>query len=97
MIIEISKKLEERLIDSCHDELNYHIHESGCADEYHAENLAEIEMLYRLGLRRHARRLKTEYHRKLKEMIRNGRGIADLPALKRDLGEFWHGLKESVA
>ena len=49
MIIEINNKLRERTIAFCNDELNYHIEESHCANEYHDEILAEIEILYLLG------------------------------------------------
>ena len=49
MIIEVSDKLKERTIEFCDDELNYHIGESYCANEYHTEILAEIEILFLLG------------------------------------------------
>ena len=49
MVIDIDKTLKERMIEFCDDELNYHINESGCAESYHGETLAEIELLFLLG------------------------------------------------
>ena len=49
MTIEISDALKERIIYFCNDELNYHIWESCCANEYHDEILAEIELLFLVG------------------------------------------------
>lgn len=49
MIIEINDKLREKTIAFCEDELSYHIEDSYCANEYHDEILAEIEILFLLG------------------------------------------------
>ena len=47
--ISISDELESKIIRFCDDELNYHINESGCPDEYQDEILAQIELLRLLG------------------------------------------------
>ena len=49
MTIEISDELKERILYFCEDELAYHIEESCCANEYHDEILAEIELLFLIG------------------------------------------------
>lgn len=49
MVIDVDEALKERTIAFCDDELNYHINESGYAEEYHGEILAEIELLFLLG------------------------------------------------
>lgn len=48
--IYLDEKNIQRTIDFCVDELNYHIFESGCAWEYHGENMAELEILCQLGV-----------------------------------------------
>ncbi len=47
--ITISDELESKIIRFCDDELNYHINESGCTDEYQDEIMAQIELLRLLG------------------------------------------------
>lgn len=47
--ITISPELESKIVDFCDDELNYHINESGCAEEYETEITAQIELLRLLG------------------------------------------------
>ena len=47
--ITISDELESKIICFCNDELNYHINESACPDEYQDEILAQIELLRLLG------------------------------------------------
>ncbi len=47
--ITISPELERKIVAFCDDELNYHIHESGCAEEYKSEIEAQIELLRLLG------------------------------------------------
>lgn len=49
MTIEISEELEKLIVDFCNDELNYHINESGCAEEYKEEIDAQLELLRLLG------------------------------------------------
>ena len=60
-IIEISPELEKDIVDFCDDELNYHINESGCADEYETEIKAQIELLRLLGYDDMANEYKDEY------------------------------------
>ena len=47
--IVVTKEMEDKIYDFCDDELNYHINESGCADEYAGETEAEIYILRQLG------------------------------------------------
>lgn len=47
--INISASLEKSIVAFCNDELNYHINESGCANEYDSEIKAQIELLRLLG------------------------------------------------
>lgn len=48
--IYLDEKNIQRTFDFCMDELNYHIYESGCAWEYHDENMVELEILCQLGV-----------------------------------------------
>lgn len=48
-IIEISSELEKSIVAFCVDELDYHINESYCAEEYADEIKAQIELLQLLG------------------------------------------------
>lgn len=43
--IHISTELEQKIVAFCDDELNYHINESGHAEEYANEIEAQIELL----------------------------------------------------
>ena len=64
--IEITPKLEKRIVDFCDDELNYHINE--CADgyvEYKNEILAQLQLLNLLGYRE----MSNEYKRQYKECL----------------------------
>ncbi len=61
---------KKRTIAFCKDELNYHINESGCADEYHDEVCAQIELLYRLGDERSAKKYKNQYLKAINKLIR---------------------------
>ncbi len=65
--VKFSKKLADRTIAFCKDELNYHIRESGCAKEYHEETLAEIELLFRLGEKESAEEYKNQYLEELED------------------------------
>jgi hypothetical protein len=47
--ITISPELESKIVAFCNDELDYHIGESGCAEEYEDEITAQIELLRLLG------------------------------------------------
>ncbi len=48
-VIKISSKMERKIVAFCDDELNYHINESGCANEYKDEIEAQIYLLNQLG------------------------------------------------
>ncbi len=47
--ITISPELEERIVESFMAELDYHIYESGCVDEYQTEINTQIDLLRLLG------------------------------------------------
>ena len=60
-IIEITPELEKDIVYFCDDELNYHINESGCVDEYETEIKAQIELLRLLGYDDKANKYENEY------------------------------------
>lgn len=64
--ITITPELEKDIIDFCYDELNYHINESGCAEEYDTEIRAQIELLKLLGHNGMANKYSKEYRRELR-------------------------------
>lgn len=70
--ITISDELAKRIVDFCEDELNYHINESGCADEYDSEIKAQVELLDLLGYSDRADKYRNEYQSYLDE---NGFGV----------------------
>ena len=95
MKIEFNEALRNRTIAFCKDELNYHINESGCPDEYHDETCAEIEILYRLGEERSAGNYKRQYLEVITEQIEdeyNRNRKKELRAMKKELEEFWKAL-----
>lgn len=49
MRITINRDLEKKIVAFCDDELNYHINECGCAEEYKNEIEAQIELLRLMG------------------------------------------------
>lgn len=49
MRITINHDLEKKIVAFCDDELNYHINECGCAEEYKDEIEAQIELLRLMG------------------------------------------------
>lgn len=59
--IKVSSEMERKIIAFCDDELNYHINESGCADEYEDEIEAEIFLLTQLGCTDIADHYKEQY------------------------------------
>ncbi len=59
--IKISSEMEKKIVAFCDDELNYHINESGCADEYEDEIEAEIYLLNQLGYVDMANDYKAQY------------------------------------
>ena len=89
MEVSFNETLKNRTIAFCEDELNYHINESGCANEYHDETCAEIELLYRLGKKRSARSYKRQYLAAINSQIEDRK---DLRALKEDFNKFWDTL-----
>ena len=64
--IKISKAMEKKIVAFCADELNYHINESGCANEYKDEIKAQIYLLEQLGYADMAREYKEQYEEELK-------------------------------
>ena len=67
MTIDISPELEKKIVAFCDDELNYHIHESFCADEYQNEIEAQIELLRLMGYDRMADRYEKDFNTWMKE------------------------------
>lgn len=65
--ITMSEELEEKIVRFCDDELNYHINESGCADEYEEEIEAQIELLQLLGYGEMAEDYENQYEEWLEE------------------------------
>lgn len=65
--IRISEELERKILRFCDDELNYHINESGCAEEYHNEIMAQIELFQLLGYPNLAEAYENDYHKYLEE------------------------------
>ncbi len=47
--INIPDDMVSKIIAFCDDELNYHINDSGCAEQYQGESEAEIFLLRELG------------------------------------------------
>ena len=95
MKVNFNETLKNRTIAFCEDELNYHINESGCANEYHDETCAEIELLYRLGKERSARSYKRQYLAAINSQIKDEYDIdyrKDLRALKDNFNKFWDAL-----
>ena len=89
--VKFSPNLASRTIAFCLDELNYHIDESGCAEEYHDENLAQIELLYQLGETDDAKMWLESYKEKLEDVISRADSIyeeRDLTELQEDLNKF---------
>lgn len=93
----VNAALEKRNVAFCTDELNYHINESGCADEYHDEILAQIELLYHLGCRLDAAKYENQYKHVLTEMLldeENYREKTHFKALHNDLTKLWTELQK---
>ncbi len=92
MLVNFSERLRLNTIEFCDDELNYHINDSGCADEYDNEICCQIEILYLLGKKKLAKDYMNNYRRRLTEMI-SEEGDWDrkkeLKELKHALNEFW--------
>lgn len=69
--ITISNELEKKIVAFCDDELNYHIHDSGCADEYEGEIIAQIELLRLLGYKEIADEYESDFIDEIKELSGN--------------------------
>lgn len=63
--IQIDDELEKKIVKFCDDELNYHINESRCVDEYEDECFAQIELLKLLGYVATAKEYEDQLSRKL--------------------------------
>ena len=63
--ITITPALERDIVAFCDDELNYHINESGCPEEYKSEINAQIELLRLLGYDDMSESYKTQFQNAL--------------------------------
>ena len=89
--VKFSPSLASRTISFCLDELNYHIDESGCAEEYHDEILAQIELLFQLGEKDDAKMWLDSYKERLEDAISRSDSTyeeCDLVELQEDLNKF---------
>lgn len=91
--VEFSPLLKQRTVAFCDDELNYHINESYCADEYDDEILAQIEILYRLGEKDMAHDYMQQYEQELERFANDPSSCThtedELQTMKAGLLEFW--------
>lgn len=97
-IISLNEEQVNRIVHFCKDELDYHINESGCADEYHGEILAEIELLHKLGEVSAAREFKRQYVSELRDIIKEEDDVEfkqELRVLKKEIGNVWRALVTS--
>jgi hypothetical protein len=88
-----------RTISFCSDELDYHINQCKC-EEYHSENLAEIELLYRLGKQELAKGYKDDYSERLAGLKTTDDyyGTLYIEILMKELEDMWQSLiYEAVA
>lgn len=67
--ITITPKLEKDIVAFCDDELNYHINESGCAEQYEDEIKAQIKLLRLLGHEDLADEYSNDYKEYIKENV----------------------------
>lgn len=67
--ITIHKATENKIVSMCKDELNYHIHESGCVSEYKSECEAQIFLLKNLGYEDEA----ADFSKKLRKALKEDR------------------------
>lgn len=84
MTIEISNELAKKIIAFCDDELNYHINESGCADEYADEIEAQIELLRLMGYSNMA----DKYARQFSQKMGDTGDLSYLVTIYEDEDEF---------
>lgn len=66
--ITITDEMEDAIVNVCYDELNYHINESGCPDEYELEIKTQIEMLRLLGHNDLAESYENQFNAKIQEL-----------------------------
>ncbi len=93
MEVTFDKEFLARTILTCVTELDQHINESDY--RYHDEICTEIELIYRLGDTRKARRYKNKYLEAFRKMISeetNTEYRKDLRALKSEFTQFWKAL-----
>lgn len=67
--INISAALAEKIVDFCKNELQYHIHESRCSEEYKEESETQIELLKLLGHSELAEKYDEELKQSLEDEI----------------------------
>ncbi len=66
--ITIEPELERAIVDMCDDELNYHIKESGCAEEYASEISVQIRLLEKLGYSQKAKQYQEQFQNYMTEL-----------------------------
>ena len=71
--IRITPALERDIVAFCRDELNYHINESGCAEEYASEIKAQIKLLALLGYEGEADGYNDDFKKCMKKYRENER------------------------
>jgi len=99
MNVIFNDELMARTIGFCKDNLSFHIGECE-SEEHHEENLAEIELLYRLGEKELAEGYKNDYSERLAELKTTDDyyGTAYIEMLMKELEDMWQGLiYEAVA
>ena len=96
--IIFNEGLMSRTISFCSDELDYHINQCEC-EEYHGENLAEIELLYRLGEKAAAEGFKDSFAEKLDALKKTDDyyGTEYIDSLKKELEDVWASLADENA
>lgn len=66
-IIKITPAHERDIVAFCDDELNYHINESGCPNEYANEIKAQIKLLKLLGYEKMANNYLDQFKKEMKK------------------------------
>ncbi|MBR6475396.1 MAG: hypothetical protein IKS98_08090 [Lachnospiraceae bacterium] len=93
MNILFNDELMARTIELCKDNLSFHIGECE-SEEHHSENLAEIELLYRLGEQELAEGYKNDYSERLSELYVTDDyyGSEYIEMLVKELEDMWQSL-----
>ena len=93
MNILFNDELMARTVEFCKDELSYHIGECE-SEEYHTENLAEIELLFRLGEQELAEEYRNDYSERLSELKISDDyyGSEYIDMLMKELEDMWQSL-----